>query len=125
MKSPGFVGLVFAGCIAIPSASFGQAEIVQNVQQTPAAADTPGKLPLPSGRFGIGRVGYDWTDSSRPDRYSAEPKLHRELMVYIWYPTTQNPEKIKGAYMPGAQQMDKAPEIQSQIRDEFGPNWPF
>jgi predicted esterase len=46
-------------------------------------------------------------------------------MVYIWYPTTQNPEKIKGAYVPGANQMDKAPEIQSKIRDEFGPSWPF
>jgi hypothetical protein len=125
MNCPVFVGVLFVACIALPSSCFGQAEIVQKAQPTPAAADTPGKLPLPSGRFGIGRIGYDWTDSSRRDRYSAEPSVYRELMVYIWYPTSQNPEKIKGAYMPGADQMDKAPQLQGQIRDEFGPNWPF
>jgi predicted esterase len=125
MNCPIFVGVLFVACIALPSSCFGQAEIVQKAQPTPAAADTPGKLPLPSGRFGIGRIGYDWTDSSRRDRYSAEPSVYRELMVYIWYPTSQNPEKIKGAYMPGADQMDKAPQLQGQIRDEFGPNWPF
>jgi predicted esterase len=124
MNSPCLVGVVLVACIATPSA-FGQAEIVQNLQQTPAASNTPGKLPIPSGRFGIGRAGYDWTDSSRPDRYSAEPKMHRELMVYLWYPTAQSAEKIKGAYMPSASQIDKAPELKDRTRDEFGPNWPF
>jgi predicted esterase len=125
MKWPIFVGVLFVGCIALPAACFSQAEIVQKAQPTPAAVNTPGKLPLPSGRFGIGRIGYAWTDASRRDRYSAEPNAHRELMVYIWYPTEQKPEKIKGEYMPGAKQMDKAPELQGPIRDEFGPSWPF
>jgi predicted esterase len=125
MKCPLFVGALFVGCIALPSACFSQAETIQKSQPTPATINTPGKLPLPSGRFGIGRIGYDWTDSSRRDRYSTEPSVHRELMVYIWYPTGENPEKVKGVYMPGAKQMDQAPELQNQILDEFGPSWPF
>jgi dienelactone hydrolase len=75
--------------------------------------------------LGIGRAGYDWTDLSRPDRNSADPKAHRELMVYVWYPTSQNPAKIKGAYLPGAQEMNRIPEIRGRLEDEFGPSWPF
>ena len=39
-------------------------------QPIPAAAAIP-QLPTPSGPYGVGRVGYDWTDPSRPDRFSS------------------------------------------------------
>jgi hypothetical protein len=45
-------------------------------------AATP-TLPTPSGPFGIGRIGYEWIDPSRPDTYSANPDAHRDLMVYL------------------------------------------
>lgn len=83
------------------------------------------QLPTPSGPFGIGRVGYDWTDASRPDRYSSDPNAHRELMVYLWYPTSQKSSDSHGAYLPGAKQMDADPKIQRLMRDDYGDNWPL
>ncbi len=89
-----------------------------------ACAQSVPKLPLPSGPFGIGRAGYDWVDSSRPDPYASDPKAHRELMVYFWYPTSQKSASVKGAYLPGAQRMHALPEIQDQMSRELGKNWP-
>ncbi len=92
------------------------------------SADTPRKapqLPVPSGPFGIGRVSYDWIDMSRPDRFSSDPNAHRRLMVYIWYPTSPKNDNAEGAYLPGAKQMDTDAEVQHQMRDDHGANWPL
>ena len=88
-------------------------------------ANLPPKLATPSGPFGIGRVAYHWTDPSRPDRYATDPNVHRELMVYLWYPTSENSADARGAYLPGAKEMDAIPEIQRQMRNEFSDKWPL
>jgi dienelactone hydrolase len=80
-------------------------------------------LPTPSGPFGIGRVGYEWIDTSRPDTYSANPDAHRDLMVYLWYPAPRTDTGNRGRYLPGAQQMDANPEVLSRVGDEFGAAW--
>jgi predicted esterase len=85
-------------------------------------AETP-TLPTPSGPFGIGRVGYEWIDTSRPDTYSANPDAHRDLMVYLWYPAPPTNTGNRGPYLPGAKQMDANPEVQRRVGDEFGPAW--
>ena len=82
------------------------------------------QLPIPSGPFGIGRVACHWIDTSRPDRFSSLPQAHRELIVYLWYPTDQA-AGAKGAYLPGAKQMDAEPKIQKRMRDDYGVNWPL
>jgi pimeloyl-ACP methyl ester carboxylesterase len=86
-------------------------------------ADALPKLPAPSGPFGIGRVGYDWVDPSRPDGYSSDPNAHRELMVYFWYPTTGKSADAKGSYFPGAQRMDTLSEVRARLAREFSKNW--
>ena len=43
-------------------------------------------LPSPPGRYPIGSIVYDWTDTTRDEIYSADPDDKRELMVQIWYP---------------------------------------
>jgi pimeloyl-ACP methyl ester carboxylesterase len=86
-------------------------------------ADALPKLPAPSGPFGIGRVGYDWVDPSRPDRYSSDPHAHRELMVYFWYPTPGKSADAKGWYFPGTQRMDTLPEVRARLAREFSKNW--
>jgi dienelactone hydrolase len=91
--------------------------------QSGAQAGAP-RLPVPSGPFGIGRVGYDWVDASRPDRYASDPHAHRELMVYLWYPTSQKAANVRGVYLPGAHEMDANPEIQRLQREEFEAAWP-
>ena len=78
------------------------------------------EIPYPSGSFGIGRVGFDWTDTTRPDNYDSKRK--RELMVYFWYPTAKS-VRAKGQYLPGAVQMDAAPAIHELMSQEFGNRW--
>jgi dienelactone hydrolase len=80
-------------------------------------------LPMPSGPFGIGRIGYEWIDTSRPDTYSANPDAHRDLMVYLWYPAPRTEPGNSGTYLPGAKQMDANAEVQSRVGDEFGAAW--
>ncbi|MGA2537448.1 MAG: hypothetical protein ABSF53_15630 [Terracidiphilus sp.] len=83
------------------------------------------KLPDPSGPFGIGRVGYEWIDASRPDGYSADPHAHRALMVYLWYPSARSAAGEKAPYLPGAKQMDADLDVQHQMKEEFGALWPL
>lgn len=80
------------------------------------------ELPAPSGPYGIGRVGFDWTDVKRRDR--SNPDHPRELMVYFWYPAAQSTVYAHGDYLPGAAKMAARPEIQNRMRDEFGARWP-
>ena len=83
------------------------------------------KLPSTTGPFGVGRVGYAWTDESRPDRHAADAEAHRRLMVYLWYPA----RKVKGAtsaeYLPGAKQMDAEAVVAPAMREEFENAWPL
>jgi len=83
------------------------------------------RLPIPSGPFGIGRIGLDWIDSTRPDRYASDPYAHRELMVYLWYPIQKRAAGVRGVYLPGAREMDANPETQKRQRGEFEAAWPF
>lgn len=114
MKSQSVLFASIIGLIAWSCAAFGQGT---------QPADALPKLPAPSGPFGIGRVGYDWVDPLRPDQFSSDPKAHRKLMVYFWYPTSEKSADVKGPYLPGAQRMDTLPEIQKRMSREFGTNW--
>jgi dienelactone hydrolase len=109
MRYVRLVIVLFVGTAAVPFTS---------------CAQTP-SLPLPAGPFGIGRVGYDWTDDSRQEDESADPKGRRELMVYFWYPAAKKSVETRGAYIPGAQQIDKMPEAQTRMNRQFGANWPL
>jgi len=82
-------------------------------------------LPVPSGPFGIGRIGYEWIDPSRPDTYSADPNAHRDVMVYLWYPAPRTYIGRTGPYLPGAKRMDLNPEVQHRVGDAFGSSWPL
>ena len=114
--------IALLGCVLSSGAIYGQA--TANTSTTAHTVAVP-QLPIPSGPFGIGRVGYDWTDNARPDRYSKDPQAHRELMVYLWYPTSQKAAETKGTYLPAAKEMDATPDIQHRIQQEFEGNWPL
>ena len=98
-----------AVCLQQPSAS--------SSAKTSAAVP---EIPNPSGPFGIGRVGFYWNDTSRPDHFDSKRK--RELMVYFWYPTAKS-GGAKGQYFPGAAQMDAIPAIHESMSQEFGSSW--
>jgi pimeloyl-ACP methyl ester carboxylesterase len=117
---PSFAYVCFLGLILACCGAYGQTRNPDVVQPT----DELPKIPGPSGSFGIGRVGYDWVDQSRPDRHSSDPNAHRELMVYFWYPTSTKSADTKAPYLPGAQRMDVLPQVQDLVRQEFGRRWP-
>src|SRR5258708_34748800 len=43
-------------------------------------------LPPLTGSYGVGRTSFHWTDNSRLETMSQDPKQHRELMVHVFYP---------------------------------------
>lgn len=128
MKVKAFVCVLSITCLATLSAL--RTQSVQNSlasTSTQAASTHPAtfKLPDPSGPFGIGRVGYEWTDISRPDRYSPDPSVHRALMVYLWYPSTPNATGLAEPYWPGAKQMNADTFLQRRMKDDIGALWPL
>ncbi len=84
-----------------------------------AQGPVPSQLPQPSGPFGIGRRGYDWTDASRLDPLSPEVNRARHLMVYVWYPSEQH--TTSGLYWPRVDQIDRSPGFD---RSRAGSVWP-
>jgi len=58
-------------------------------------------LPSPSGPFAVGRTSYVWTDSVRTDECAPRPGTRRELVVWIWYPSSPESLVVKyDEYMP-------------------------
>jgi hypothetical protein len=55
-------------------------------------------LPAPTGRHGVGRVSFDWVDQGRAEVYSSNAQDRRELVVWIWYPATPDPDAERAAY---------------------------
>jgi dienelactone hydrolase len=123
-QSCAIAGMVFLGCCGITLAARAQTRVAEAAQETSSNAGALPKLQPVSGPYGVGRVGYHWTDPKRPDRHSTAAQARRELMVYLWYPAPQPHARFKGAYFPGAKQMDSVPELQRRMREEFGFNWP-
>ncbi len=115
----------FAGCCPEVHAQTSGATASPGTTQSAIAQPTVFKLPDPSGPLGIGRVAYEWIDTSRPDGYASDPHAHRTLMVYLWYPTARGAAGKAAAYLPGARQMDADPDVQHQMKEEFGALWPL
>jgi pimeloyl-ACP methyl ester carboxylesterase len=116
MKSYLMCALVFTSFAL--SVTPGRGETGQTNTATP-------RLPAPSGTLGIGRIGYEWIDPSRPDAYSTDAHAHRDLMVYLWYPSPRGNAKEPGWYLPGAREMDTDPDLQPHTRQEFEAAWPL
>jgi predicted dienelactone hydrolase len=82
-------------------------------------------LPQPTGSFAVGRVAYDWTDSSRREALSDDSEARRELMVYVWYPSAPpGPRATRAGYLPGADKIDKDP-LGQQFKKSHSDIWPL
>jgi len=57
-------------------------------------------LPIPTGSFGVGRTIRDWTDSVGVDPLAPVPGTKRELLVWIWYPSTARRSTVADDYLP-------------------------
>lgn len=98
------------------------AAVVGFAQQPPIASK---RLPPPKGKYEVGRIGYDWTDPSRPDPLPSKPSTaHRELMVYVWYPTDKSNQNQPAEYLPGAQSIAKS-SASENLEKFWGTAWPL
>ncbi len=63
-------------------------------------------LPLPTGKFAVGRTTAVWSDPSTPDlRWRRNSGMKRELLAWIWYPAAApTPSQRVEDYMPAALQ---------------------
>jgi pimeloyl-ACP methyl ester carboxylesterase len=57
-------------------------------------------LPTPTGSFVVGRAIQGWTDSVALDTLAPAPGTKRELLVWIWYPSSAAPSVVKDDYLP-------------------------
>ena len=58
-------------------------------------------LPDLRGPYAVGRVAVDWVDETRPDPFSQNPAVKRELVVWLWYPAAPAAGAAPAAYLPG------------------------
>jgi dienelactone hydrolase len=49
-------------------------------------------LPVPTGRFAVGRSTYVWSDAAQSELMAPQPGTKRELFAWIWYPTAPQPQ---------------------------------
>ena len=59
-------------------------------------------LPTPTGPYGVGRMEYDWVDTSRVDTFAAPARQKRKLPVWIWYPADPSAKGEPAPYLPPA-----------------------
>lgn len=57
-------------------------------------------LPTPTGSFAVGRAIQDWTDPVALDTLAPGPGTTRELLVWIWYPSSPGQSAVIDDYLP-------------------------
>jgi len=57
-------------------------------------------LPTPTGSFAVGRAIQDWTDPVALDTLAPVPGTKRELLVWIWYPSSPGQSAVVDDYLP-------------------------
>jgi hypothetical protein len=70
-----------------------------------AAANAEAPLPMPTGRYSIGRIAFHWVDETRPEQETLSPEDRRELLVYVFYPTETPKAAVAAPYIPDAEVM--------------------
>ncbi|HEX4489544.1 MAG TPA: hypothetical protein VH088_24940 [Terriglobales bacterium] len=92
--------------------------------QNPAGEPPQKQLPSPTGKFGVSRIGYDWTDAKRVDPTGKIAGDHREIMVYVWYPADKNRKDGRVDYLPGVDAIASSPEVKAE-KEFWGDAWPL
>lgn len=59
-------------------------------------------LPSPTGRFAVGRTSYWWINSARIDSLSPSEGAKREVVAWIWYPSSRSESAAAVEYLPRA-----------------------
>ena len=73
-------------------------------------------LPTPTGSFAVGRVVFDWTDDTTVDRLAPDSETKRELLVWIWYPSSPGQTAPVGDYIPPQLRAERGPTGSPMLR---------
>jgi dienelactone hydrolase len=57
-------------------------------------------LPAPTGQFAVGRATYIWVNNAQAEELAPSPGTKRELVVWIWYPSTAAQSAAAAEYLP-------------------------
>ena len=57
-------------------------------------------LPEPTGHFAVGRTTYTWVNNAETDELAPPPRTKREVVVWIWYPSTAPTSTAQAEYLP-------------------------
>jgi hypothetical protein len=82
--------------------------------------ERPAKPPRPFGKLCNWTGVFDWEDKTRVDESASSPGQHRELMVYIWYPSRTPGSTLTSEYFPAAREIDKNVPAREAAKDIFG-----
>jgi pimeloyl-ACP methyl ester carboxylesterase len=62
--------------------------------------DTGITLPVPTGRFAVGRTTYTWINNAETDELAPAPSEKREVVAWIWYPALNATSAPAAEYLP-------------------------
>lgn len=57
-------------------------------------------LPRPTGHFSVGRAAYAWINDAQTDELALSPGAKREVLVWLWYPSSGSPSIASADYLP-------------------------
>src|SRR5208337_1517654 len=57
-------------------------------------------LPVPSGRLAVGRATYAWVNDAQTDDLAPSPGAKREVLVWVWYPSSGPQSGTPADYLP-------------------------
>jgi dienelactone hydrolase len=57
-------------------------------------------LPTPTGPFAVGRTTYTWVNNAERDELTSSPGAKREVVAWMWYPSTANTSAAPAEYLP-------------------------
>jgi dienelactone hydrolase len=84
-----------------------------------AAPPARNELPRPTGPRAVGRTAVYWTDSSRAEVCTDDPRDHRRLKVTLWYPAQIKGGPAPAAYFPG---FDRLRDVEATLVPDFSPS---
>ena len=99
--------------------------LAQDAEPTPKPDAEPASKQLltPTGKYGVSRISYDWADKTRIEPTAKIPGDHREILVYIWYPTDKNRKDGRAEYLPGVDAIANSREVNAS-KEFWGDAWP-
>jgi dienelactone hydrolase len=74
------------------------ADIAEPVPSDTTAPSFTAALPIPTGKFRIGRTYLYWTDQSRSEPITDDPNDKRKIFVQLWYPSARDAKAQPAEY---------------------------